>query len=378
VAGASRRASRPSTRHLRQESREEPVGLDIEIDEDAGSVRVFDPRAFRTDRRAFCRRLIDAMATQPGFGKAEVDLLSSTCRIEFDPRSSTPRAMAEAFSSAVRQAAADHVRSKRNGWWSPGGWSAMTAYRVNGHISIWETVEVKPGRIRLRHRGLPSDRPRLSHLADSLAGLDGVTGCRVHPWSRALTIEFRQESPLAIEPVDAVEQVLEDLKAVPAMRPALGAPAANDAPVPLAMSIERLLYLALAGGAFAATLVALVVPGIPTVPCLLATSYFLARSSPGLNERLRRTTFFGPILNEWERERGLSWSSKEKLLTLTGAIIALTAILTPLSPVALALILVVSSLSIYGIARLPAVSTERAEYLPGSNGAEYSAHPASE
>ena len=77
------------------------------------------------------------------------------------------------------------------------------------------------------------------------------------------------------------------------------------------------MYLALAGGSFAMTLVGLVVPGIPTVPFLLTTSYYLARSSRRLDERLRRTPLFGPILVEWERRHGLSRSSKLKLMGLT-------------------------------------------------------------
>ena len=39
------------------------------------------------------------------------------------------------------------------------------------------------------------------------------------------------------------------------------------------------------------TLVGLVVPGIPTVPFLLATSFYLARSSPSMNERLAGRRF---------------------------------------------------------------------------------------
>jgi uncharacterized membrane protein YbaN (DUF454 family) len=342
-------ASRHSARIEPHASGGQQVCLDVEIDEEAGAFRVYDPRAFRAARRGFCRRLIDAVSAQQGFGKAEVDLPSATCRIEFDPGSTTSRAVAEAFCRAVRLASADH----RTGWWPERGWSALTAYRVDGRVSTWETVELKPGRIRLRHQGLRSDRNRLSRLADRLAGVDGVTDCRVSSWSRTLIIEFGPDSSLAAGPVDAVERALEDEDPNAAgsnrRRPGGG-------PFAVATGLKRPLYLACAGGAFAATLVALVVPGIPTVPCLLATSYFLARSSPRLDERLRRSWFFGPILDEWERWRGLSRSSKGKLFALTGAIIVITVILTPLSPVALVLILVASSASIYGIARLPTVS----------------------
>ncbi len=104
------------------------------------------------------------------------------------------------------------------------------------------------------------------------------------------------------------------------------------------------------------TVVGLVVPGIPTVPFLLATSYYLARSSPRLNDRLRRTSVFGPILDEWERHHGLSGSSKAKLMGLTAAIVVVTVAVTPVAAVVLVVVLILASLSLYGIARLPAAA----------------------
>jgi len=114
----------------------------------------------------------------------------------------------------------------------------------------------------------------------------------------------------------------------------------------------------MAGGAFTMTLVGLVVPGVPTVPFLLATSYYLARSSPALNERLRRTAFFGPILREWEGHGALSLTSKGKLIGLTATIVVVTVVLAPLTPLALSVILLISSLSVYGITRMPALAED--------------------
>ena len=94
----------------------------------------------------------------------------------------------------------------------------------------------------------------------------------------------------------------------------------------------------MAGGAFALTLVGLVVPGIPTVPFLLATSYYLARSSPRLDAILLNSIFFGPILREWESCQGLSPWSKGKLIGLSASIVAVTIAVTPIGPMILILI----------------------------------------
>jgi uncharacterized membrane protein YbaN (DUF454 family) len=102
-----------------------------------------------------------------------------------------------------------------------------------------------------------------------------------------------------------------------------------------------------------------VVPGIPTVPFLLATSYYLARSSPELDERLRQTAFLGPILCEWEQFGGLSRKSKDKLIGLSGLILIVTLLVSPLSPFTLLVIVVLWSLSVYWINRLPDVAPDR-------------------
>jgi uncharacterized membrane protein YbaN (DUF454 family) len=225
--------------------------------------------------------------------------------MEFGPGLPTSQALASAFVGAVRQAATGAPRGERTYWWQNlWGWSTLTVFRLPEGVSLWETFEVKPGRIRLRHQGFLGDRTRLSRLADSLSGLDGVEGCCVSPLARRITIDYRPERPLEYRLLDRVEQTLESLKA-----PALWRP----------------------------------------------ESFTLARSSPTLNERLRRMALFGSIVRDWEDGGGLSRSSKGKLAGLTLTVAVVTIVLAPLTPVSLALIVFVSSLSIYGISRMPAV-----------------------
>jgi uncharacterized membrane protein YbaN (DUF454 family) len=351
LSGSGQRGSQPH-----------PVRPDIAIDEDAGSIRVSDPRAFRAERRAFCRRLIAAATGRPGVRKAEIDLASAACKISFGPGAATTARMANAFADSVREAAAGSsgTDGTHTPWWRPAeNWSILTVYphggAGDGAVSIWETRQQRPGRMRLYNQRLAGDRGRLDHLAEMLAGLENVAGCRVSPWSRTVTLEFRPERPLGDRILDEVERILEDaLAGRPVPGPGYGPREDAERATPeVATGLTRLKYLALAGGAFALTLVALVVPGIPTVPCLLATSYYLARSSPRLDMQLRQTAFIGPILTEWEQHHALGPASKGKLIGLTFVLIVVTVVVTPLTPVALVLILVAVSLSIYEITRLP-------------------------
>jgi uncharacterized membrane protein YbaN (DUF454 family) len=338
--------------------------LDIEFDERAGSIRIYDPRLFQAGRRAFCERLLKAASRQPGITKAEIDLASASCQFEFSPGSQSPRSMADSSDRAIREACSSPALWDKIRWWRRRGrWSALTAFRLPEGVSLWETFEVQPAQVRLRRPGIAGKRARLARLADTVSDLEGVDACRVSPWSHCITIDVSLDSPVSDRFLDTVEQAFACLEAAELLGPEH--PAALPFVLPnaevvigAATGVRRLMYMALAGGAFSMTMVGLVVPGVPTVPFLLATSYYLARSSPSMNERLRRTAFFGPILREWEGHGALSLASKSKLVALTGTIIAVTVVLAPLTPVALCLILVISSISVYGVTRIPALTRD--------------------
>jgi uncharacterized membrane protein YbaN (DUF454 family) len=331
--------------------------LDIEIDEAARSVRVFDPRAFRSARRDFCRRLLAAATRRQGVCKAEIDLASASCVIHFGNPLASSQAMAAAFVDSISEAAGGTSPACGLAWWRRGStWSALTAYPVAGEVTFWEALPAKAGQLRLRNERLRRNRAQLSPLVDAIAGLDSVKRCSASPWFRTVTIRFASDDAEVQSVVDTLERAFEDSNAGASTRPELAARATGAGigePVELASGLKRLEYGALAGASFALAMVGLVVPGVPSVPFLLATSYYLARSSPELNNRLLRAAFFGPILTEWEQYHRLSVVSKGKLIGVAVIVVLATLALTPVSALALLVILVVSSMSIYGIASLP-------------------------
>jgi len=70
------------------------------------------------------------------------------------------------------------------------------------------------------------------------------------------------------------------------------------------------LYLLLAAVSFVLAILGVFLPVLPTTPFVLLTSWCLVRSSPRLDARLRSTRWFGPLIADWERERGLRAGAK--------------------------------------------------------------------
>lgn len=333
--------------------------LEVAMDAEAGRLRVSDARLFGPDGCDLGRRLVEALCSRPGVRRAEFDPRDATCRVEFDLGLDDPREMAAAFVDALREASARAGRRRRP-WRRVPRWCALVGFRHHGAVSAWETYDDGPGRLRLVHEAPPGGRRGAVAVADAIAGVAGVTRCDVSLWSRRMTVAVDlKAAPSFRRTVGRVEAVLEG-------RPALSGPGAGDGagdgrPAPeVFRGLKRLAYLAMGGGAFVLALVGVAVPGVPTVPFLLASSYALARSSPALDARLRRTAFFGPILREWETRSGLSAASKLKLGGFTVSVIAVTVLVAPLGPVALGVILLVSSVTIYGIVRVPSVAADDA------------------
>jgi uncharacterized membrane protein YbaN (DUF454 family) len=354
-SGSSRKKPTPR-RSIRAKDHGGSTGPDVQFDTKRRSIQVCDTRIINSDQRAFCRRLLEAAARRPGISKAEVDLARASCRIEFAGTATTSQKMADLFAVCVQEAAVGLRDGEKNGNRNGPDWLKLTAYPLANDVSLWETFDAPSGRLGLRHQITDGDGTRLPRLAEAISRLKDVEECKAVPRSNSLTIDFRHWHGELNGFVDQAEQSFKRLLAAETARRSSGSneTVADQSGNPeMTRGPKRLLYLALAGGSFTLALVGLVIPGIPTVPFLLATSYFLARSSRWLNRRLRESVFFGPILSEWEQHGALGAQSKAKLIGLTVTIVAVTIILSPLAPVAIIVVLLISALSIYGVYRLP-------------------------
>ncbi len=304
---------------------------------------------------------------RPEIRKAEIDIDSASFQIEFAQRPTTAHAMADSFADCVREAILDSSNATRISELST-EWLALTAYSISGDVSLWETQEATAGHVRLNHPVPRGNHSQLSELAEAISRIDEVEQCQATSRPSGLTIDFRHKNRDLNGFLDAAEQRFEILLAnhKQAITPGQRDGSATGHAVEVATGPRRVMYLVLAGGAFAMTIVGLILPGIPTVPFLLATSYFLARSSRRLNQRLSDSILFGSIVSEWKAHGALSRASKAKLLALTAVILAVTVIVGPLSLISVAFLIVVSSLSVLGIVHLPSLPEEERESTAGN------------
>jgi hypothetical protein len=67
----------------------------------------------------------------------------------------------------------------------------------------------------------------------------------------------------------------------------------------------RSFYLTLSALSFLLAMLGALLPILPSTPFLLITSWCLVRSSPRLNEKLKRSAWFGPLLRDWEEHHGV-------------------------------------------------------------------------
>ncbi|MCP4784440.1 MAG: DUF454 domain-containing protein [Fuerstiella sp.] len=122
---------------------------------------------------------------------------------------------------------------------------------------------------------------------------------------------------------------------------------------PVLTGWKKLILLVLAGLSFVLGVLGAILPGLPTTPFLLLTSFFLARSSPRVNAALLRSRFFGPILTDWQEHRGVR---KDVKIQAIACVVLAVAAAVYFSPSSLALRLTVILLASTGVAvilRLP-------------------------
>jgi uncharacterized protein len=97
-------------------------------------------------------------------------------------------------------------------------------------------------------------------------------------------------------------------------------------PIVPVTGLRRLMYKTFGWSSLGLGAVGVVVPGIPTTPFLILSSYFFVRSSPKAHAWLLQSRLFGQIMRDWETYKGVTRSLKYTAVGLMGVGLVITSI----------------------------------------------------
>jgi uncharacterized membrane protein YbaN (DUF454 family) len=187
-------------------------------------------------------------------------------------------------------------------------------------------VRSSAGRLRVH---LPHwSRSRAEDVVREVQRLAGVTRAEISPLTGNILILFEPGQTTA-------DTLLEQLPTVRLGPPTPAPPVAlaegtAEAPPPdfvYKTGLARWLYQALGWASVGMAFVGAATPGIPTAPFVILAGYFFIRSSPEAHQWLRNSRWFGWLLRDWERYRGVRRSVRNLAVGLIAAGMVFTLLL---------------------------------------------------
>lgn len=132
-------------------------------------------------------------------------------------------------------------------------------------------------------------------------------------------------------------------------------------------ALRRLGLLSLGGLFFGLAAVGIVLPGLPTTPFLLLTTFCLVRASPALNARLLRSRMFGPLLTDWQVRGGVRRHVKVKAVVTVVLAVSLSIWFAAHSPLVTFGVLMLAAIGLTVVVRLPEVQRSDTTPDPGTS-----------
>ena len=286
-----------------------------------GEIKITDHHVFGSPESR--RNFIERVFTIPEFSSVHLDKTSA--KLRFQPKGCNEASLLARTADALK---------------APGGFQSQASlqriletlddgligiYRYGDLFTTWELMIDQPGCIQMRNQGLDS-RFAVRTRLEATRGVRQVTSTN----RRSVNVLFDPElvdTRQLLEVADAAERYAENSYAENSYPEnsyaensyaekrlagtGHGGKGPSASPPARVHGLRRILYLGLAAGSFGMSIVGVILPGIPTVPFLLLTSYYLIRSSPALNERLLRSRLFGQMLRDWNEHRAMRPESKQ-------------------------------------------------------------------
>lgn len=314
-----------------------------------GHLEIRNPELFHPVRQRLAHILIRELLGDHRVLSVRLNLGYGICRVQFALPSLPAGTAADLFASALRRASAREEQRETRASLINDDWSQLLGYRMAGQAVIFRVDEHVPGLLRFRL----SDPAGMPHaweaIIDSVGALPGIDSVHVRRWPlRGLDIEYDARVLSQDRLLEVMARIFSPQPLPVCVQPANAATFVVKGP-------RLYLYLAVGGGSLMLGVIGLIVPGLPAVPFLLASSYYLARSSRKLHGKLMDSAFLGQILREWESFKGMSRDSKRRLAGVTLIVVAATLALAPVGPWVLVGMAGTALMTLYGISRIPPI-----------------------
>jgi uncharacterized membrane protein YbaN (DUF454 family) len=262
--------------------------------------------------------------------------------------------MARRFVEIVNEAIPELVRETTCGKPEP-DWATLLAFPAGEVVSCWQVSHETANRLRIHNAILYVDASLARRVAKALRETPGIHSCGVDSFRRELRIAYDPAQRAALAVVEAAETCLQRL-----FRPCLRPTDPDDSRHSGRSTGESQPWLlALATWSLALAGLGVILPGIPTLPFLLAAGFCLFLWSPGLKRKLRQSQRCGPILEriEYRVRTSISW----RLLLTSGMVCLGEMVVWHLLPTPSLIPLSVAGVAagVFLILRMPKVTSRR-------------------
>lgn len=89
--------------------------------------------------------------------------------------------------------------------------------------------------------------------------------------------------------------------------------------------MRKILYITIGYISMIFGVVGIFIPGLPTTPFLLLSSWLFYKSSKRLHDALHRSRWFGPYLQRFQDRQGVSWWTKSISIVCMWSMISISA-----------------------------------------------------
>ena len=122
---------------------------------------------------------------------------------------------------------------------------------------------------------------------------------------------------------------------------------------------KRLIFLSLAGFCVCLGTLGAILPLLPTTPFLLLASWLLMRSSPQMHQRLLQSRMLGPILRDWQQQRGITRSVRQRAISIVVLVACVMLYFLADSPLAQMITALGAMTGVLVISCLPVINREK-------------------